>query len=224
MIVPVGLQQGITSGVIWCACLAYPGLDDAPRRARWITAVRGVLYKSRGKQIPFDPGLPRTPKRENIMGVVHDGQRHILHRRIPALWLAQKLLLPPSEGGLRRQDAYIALYNELPAEFGYSDETDVRKRCWRELLPVLAMAAPVAELIQRAPPGWSATQALTMLMYDGAWTNAAIATARRIAPVFDDAFTPDRLYVPYNAKSPVSCPDNSATDQALSLHHLGERT
>jgi hypothetical protein len=115
------------------------------------------------------------------------------------------------------------MHNWLPAEYGYSDENDVRKRCWRDSLPALALAYPVAAILERRPIGLSPVGRLAELAHAGDWTQAAALQAQTIAPVISRTFNPDFLYVPYNEKSPVSCPDDSASDQTFSLNHLGER-
>jgi hypothetical protein len=148
------------------------------------------------------PGIEDGDRRKRIEGVVREGETRILKRRIPALFIATRLLLPLDRGGMRPGDAYRAVL-DASDDLGFgNEEGNVRRLCWRESLPALAMTAPLKPLLQH--------KSLAELLYDATWVSDAIQLARRYVPVVAWRFHPPYVLAPQGPKSPASLPSNPA--------------
>lgn len=181
------------SSLLYLSVVAYPGFgtEAHAQREKWVTAVVGATQKGRGHHSPA--GFRR--KRSGALEVVNRGYRRIIQRRVPAVWLAERRLAPPSEDGLPATKAYWALLDRIPAEFGMQDVDAVKRLCWRESLPALAMAIPVVGLVLDGK-GQPSLARLAALTFDPNWVLAAIETSRIVAPMLIETFQPADLFLP----------------------------
>jgi len=199
--VPFPDDRGRITGVLYLAMVAYPHYSQAEMAQRWIEALAVLPLRYYGKKLPADLAAKAPRGRERTWGVVNLGLKRIAQRRLPAVYLARRRL-----AGVSPMDAYRDFLDRT----GCDDIDFVKKKCWRDSQPVLAMAFHIYSLVRNKPPKMSMAEWLLNLAVrdDCDWLHEAMFAAQDIAPRLVDAFAPKLLYYPYNVKSPAFDPCN----------------
>jgi GNAT superfamily N-acetyltransferase len=142
--VPVGgdLAQAQMGAAMYLAVLAYPAHSEWPKRDEFIEAVKALLVKRarrRGYPRKLINHKYRRFKNEHIDGILNRAFRRISRRRLPAgqmaFWIICGAMSKRTNITLNKLSYWWA--TRVWPGFPDAEAADVKRRVWRETLPVL---------------------------------------------------------------------------------------
>ncbi|WP_434405457.1 hypothetical protein [Sphingobium sp. DN12] len=189
-------RQAAASYLSW---LAYPEREKVKKGAEFFEAVVAGTLKAQGHHAPTAFRM----KREKAISIMNAGLRRIARRRLPAAWLALRMV---EHQGLSIREAAERLCKLVDGDSADARllPDNIRRDIWYETAPAIPMA--MAIVLSRSPQyrSLATTGKVSDFLADPSWVDDAVACASEICVPIARKFALKAVFRPILIKSPVS--------------------